>query len=212
MLDLFKITTLQQQLKSELPGIEIQQRMSPVQNDVKRYYHTPNHAIPASVLLLLYPEQGEWHTAFVKRSSRSDDAHSGQISLPGGRKDDTDINEMETALRELEEEAGVMKNNVEIIGQLSKLYVYASNHIVVPFVGKLDYKPTFIIQEKEVERIIEVPLSYFHNKKIIKKTNLLIRNYRLENVPYYDLYGEVLWGATAMMFSEFLYLWNKSEV
>lgn len=198
-------------LNSELPGLKVQMIMSPVREVADRYYQTPDNAVPASVLLLLYPKNGDWHTAFVKRSSHENDKHSGQISLPGGRKDKSDIDEQGTALRELEEEAGIDKKDVEILGKLTPLYVYASNHLVYPFVGIIDRSPLFTIQQKEVDKLIEVPISYFYSESIIKYTELNIRGYRLPNVPYYDLHGEILWGATAMIFSEFLWLWEKSR-
>jgi len=112
------------------------------------------------------------------------------------------------AIRETYEEVGVPQEHINIIGSLTKLYVYASNNLVYPYVGYLQHPIEFNANEKEVERVITVPLSYFDNKSIIKQKELVVRGYKLPKVPYYDVNGEVLWGATAMMISELLFLLN----
>lgn len=206
-----QISRLSSLLSAPKPGIEVQKKMSPVTGDVNRYYEIPEDAKKAGVLLMLYKSEGEWHTAFMKRTSNEKDKHSGQISFPGGRYKKSDLTVANCALRETEEELGVPGREVRLIGELSQLYVYASNHIVFPHVGVLEYEPDFQIDKTEVKTVIQAPISYF-GEDIVRYKDLSVRGFKLREVPYYDLYGEVLWGATAMMMSEFLNIWEKLDV
>jgi len=172
------------------------------------YYQIPNNARLAAVLALLVPIKNEWHLTLIKRPAHPNDLHSGQISFPGGGLENQDDSFEACATRETYEEVGVPQEHINIIGSLTKLYVYASNNLVYPYVGYLQHPIEFNANEKEVERVITVPLSYFDNKSIIKQKELVVRGYKLPKVPYYDVNGEVLWGATAMMISELLFLLN----
>ena len=185
--------------------------MSPVAREEEHYYNPPSNAREAAVMTLLYRENNIWHLVVIKRPSHPKDMHGGQISFPGGGIEDGDISYEACALRETFEEIGVPAGNISIIGQLTNLYVYASNNLVFPFVGYLEKPFDFIPDQREVERIISVPVDYFLEPSIIKKTQLNVRGYTLSSVPYFDLYGEVLWGATAMMLSEFLHLWRLAK-
>lgn len=182
--------------------------MSPVKGDIEMYYQIPNNARLAAVLALLIPIEDEWNLTLIKRPSHPNDLHSGQISFPGGGLESEDDSFEACATRETFEEVGVPKENIKIIGSLTKLYVYASNNLVYPYVGYLKDPIEFDIDKKEVERVITVPLSYFENSSIIKHKELTVRGYHLPEVPYYDVEGEILWGATAMMISELLFLLN----
>ena len=178
----------------------------------KRYREPAHDARAASVLICLYQKRGskDYYFSLIKRPSVRGDKHSGQISLPGGRYEEDDISFQACALRETEEEIGVPRDKVQVIGQLSDLYVFASNFIVYPYVGLLDEYVTFIPDQREVERIIEVPVSYLIDAKTIKYTDLHLREGTLRNVPYYDIDNEIVWGATAMILSEFVYYWKVS--
>ncbi len=191
-------------LKSnELRGLEAHAKMSPV--DLSKYRLPTNNYKKASVMLLLYPKNNELHLCYMKRQEIEGDKHSGQISFPGGQMEDSDNNNFEhCALRECEEEIGVSRNDIEIIKPLSPMYVFVSNFMVHPFIGYSSFTPSFELQTSEVKNIIEVPLSYLQNPNIIGRTNIHIRNTVMKDVPYYDIFGDILWGATAMMTSEFL--------
>ena len=203
------IQALEQALSKEKPGFEIQKEMSPVRGDAERYYETPDFARKAGVMMVLYMKDADWHTAFLKRTMNLNDAHSGQISLPGGRFEESDATLVQCALRETEEEIGIPQNDIDVVGSLSSLYVYASNHLVQPFVGFLSDPPEFRIDQSEVHSVIEAPVSYLADHSVVKLTDLSVRGFKLKDVPYYDLFGEILWGATAMMVSEFLNVWKR---
>lgn len=110
---------------------------------------------------------------------------------------------LQTALRETEEEVGIPRNGVQILGKLSELYIPVSNFQVHPFVGVLDQQPTYTLQEEEVSRVIEVPISHFQNETSRRVIDIQVnRHLSMKNVPYFDVEGKILWGATAMMISE----------
>ena len=196
-------------LSGPLPGLSIQSIMSPVRGDVDQYYKTPKTARLAAVMALLIPQNDEWNLTLIKRPKHPRDLHSGQISFPGGGIEDGDQSFEECAVRETYEEIGIPPGEINIIGSLTKLYVYASNNLVYPFVGYVRQPIKLNIDPKEVERVIHVPISYISNPSIIKLKKLKVRGYTLPEVPYYDIYGEVLWGATAMMISELIHLWQN---
>ena len=176
-------------IEESLPGREVQYLMSPVRREARLYYDSPEHARQAAVLALLMPQNGQWHISFIKRPSHPKDKHSGQISFPGGGIETRDESIEDCALRETEEEIGVKRDQIHLLGPLTKLYVYASNNMVHPFVGYIDKEYEFVPQQSEVDEIITVPLSYFLDPTIIKTTDLEIRGYQLKDVPYYDLNG-----------------------
>lgn len=160
----------------------------------------------AAVLLLLYPDEKAWYTVFIQRKlSRGVNAHRGQISLPGGKMEASDSSLADTALRETEEEIGMDAREVRLLGQMSELFIPVSDFKVLPFVGWTEAKPSFTPQEEEVDDIIPVSLH-----TLLAPENLLTRDIetptglRLKNVPYFNLEGKVLWGATAMIVCEFL--------
>ncbi len=183
--------------------------MSPVDAEVDRYYTDESTARQAAVMALFMPIQDQWHLLYMKRPHHPKDKHSGQISFPGGGLEANESLE-QCAIRETFEEIGVPIDSINIIGSLTKLYVYASNNLVFPYVGYLKQSVELRLQAAEVEKVIPVPMSYFDSRTDISRVKTLtVRGHTLHDVPYYDLYGETLWGATAMITSELIHLWNQ---
>lgn len=204
------IENLRYQLLQELPGRPSQYKMA---HAVRvNYPPPPADARIACTLTLLYPKASEWHLVLIQRmSTNPNDRHSGQISFPGGGLESQDQSLEAAALREANEEVGVQANDIEILGKLTDLYIPVSNFLVHPYVGKLDYTPQFIPQPSEVQSIIEIPVKHLQNPNTIQQTDLkLSKQITLRNVPYYDVEGHVVWGATAMMLSEFLDILDRS--
>ena len=197
-----KITTAFQQ---PLPGREAQYQMAAMDRPKDHVIKLKKPRV-ASVLILLYPKNNEPYIVLIERTSKNkNDRHAGQISLPGGSHDPEDINYKVTAIRETHEEVGVAKNDIQILGQLSDLPIPVSNFLVHPFVGYCNNTPTFVPEIAEVKSIIEVPLSHLQNPATKQITDLVTPgNFKLSNVPYFNVDGHVLWGATAMILSEFL--------
>lgn len=156
----------------------------------------------SAVLILLFKKDGVLHFVLTKRSNY-DGIHSGQISFPGGKKEKADSSLEYTALRETYEEIGIPSLNIEVIGPLSELFIPPSNFHVTPFVGFLKSKPVFISDPTEVASIIEVPVV-----KLLDENNLRIKHFEVSNhssieAPYFQLNDAEVWGATAMILSEF---------
>src|SRR5699024_9321533 len=196
------ISFLRRRLPKPLPGQAAQLKMAPkpVNDGENRKLNAPDDAQPSSVLVLLFPNrEKQWELTLTLRSHDID--HGGQISFPGGRSEPGE-EIARTALREAEEEIGVPSDTVEIIGQLSKLYISPSNNIVSPVVGALKARPDFIINPAEVEEVFAIELD-----SLLHKKNLTVEDWELENykyrVPYWDIHRVPLWGATAMMLNEF---------
>jgi hypothetical protein len=131
--------------------------------------------------------------------------HSGQVGFPGGGYDEMDTDLVATALREAYEEVGVHPTQVIVLGQLTPLYVYASNYLVQPTVGWIDYQPTFHTDPYEVAQLLETPLRHLLAPATRRTEPWTLRG-QLVQVPYFAVAGQTVWGATAMMLSELLAL------
>lgn len=156
---------------------------------------------PSAVMSLIYPKQNIPHILFIERPVYTG-VHSGQIAFPGGKKESYDATFLAAALRETKEEIGVSNDKIQVVGELSEIYVLASNFIVRPFVGILQDIPTLSLEKSEVANVLEVPLYRFFEQGIIKEKPMKNNLGFTLMAPYYDLDGKVLWGATAMMVSE----------
>jgi 8-oxo-dGTP pyrophosphatase MutT (NUDIX family) len=162
----------------------------------------PENPKRSAVLILLYASGKTIKFPLIVRPVYNG-VHSGQVALPGGKHEESDKNLQVTAIRETEEETGILKKNVKIIGKLSELYIPPSNYLVTPFVGIHTVKPEFIPQESEVARIVETDV-----EKIMDEKNIFEKKMKLSSgvsvlTPYFDLNGLTVWGATAMILSEF---------
>jgi len=192
---------LSNRLKKPLPGKEAHNKMaSRVRlNEIKFKYDTSN-AVLSSVLILIYPDKDILKTVFILRQTY-DGVHSGQVSFPGGRKEDSDDSLIDTALRESNEEVNIDPEKVQVLGVLSEMYIPPSNYLVLPVVGYQDSPPDFIPEKNEVAEIIETNLSFLFDQNLVKETLLDVRGYKIQ-APYYDVDGHIVWGATAMILSE----------
>jgi 8-oxo-dGTP pyrophosphatase MutT (NUDIX family) len=201
-------------LTGPLPGVVGQAKMAPEPSvsQINRWDKVDGHR-EAGVLLLLYPHNTnngtlpELHIVLTRRTEYPG-AHSGQISFPGGRREQEEPLQR-TALRETMEEVGVLPEKLEIIGQLSSLYTSASNFYSYPFVAFSATRPTFRLDPKEVAKLIEVPLSFLLNPTNCKEEIWHFQDNGQRRVPFFDVFGYQVWGATAMILSEFLTLLGK---
>lgn len=195
------ISEFQKQLELPLPGRDAQLKMaSTIRNKEAGFNYDTSSATKSSVLISLYLEGENLFTVFILRQTY-DGVHSGQVSFPGGRMEPEDISLVHTALREAEEEANIDSGKVKVLGTLSELFIPPSNYIVLPVIGFLDERPDLKADISEVAAIIETDLSFLFDEKRIKQKSIQINNYTIE-APYFDVQGNVIWGATAMILSE----------
>lgn len=192
-------------LSGDLPGYPAQEAMGHALR--QEYSEAPDDARAASVLALCYPIDGVLHLLFIQRTSPPGDRHGGQISFPGGRADEGDESAAATALREVHEEVGVNPSRVELIGELTPLYIPISNFLVNPFVGYLPERPRLVPQASEVARTLELPLPEFFRDDVIEyRDKKLFNGMILKEVPHWVIGQESVWGATAMIVGELIAL------
>lgn len=185
-------------MEGNLRGIQSHQKMMPPNRKLRAADSDKKRLKPSSVLLLLFAEKNELFVCLIKRPSNMKH-HAGQVALPGGRHEPGET-PLETALRETWEEIGITADKIEIMGSLSELFVDVSGFLIHPFVGWLEEKPSFKTNPAEVEKTILFPLLKFMNN--LEETELETVSGKLK-VPCFHFEGEIIWGATAMILSEF---------
>ena len=203
MLNAGYLSSLKDRLQQPLPGRAAQLEMAAYAGRLS--FDPPQNAMRAGVLLLLHKHESELGTVLIERVTHDQDKHSGQISLPGGKLDRCDIDIEACALREANEEIGIVKEQIEIIGRLSDLYIPVSGFLVTPVVGMTMDPVDLVPQPSEVADILRVPLSWLFASDVRHTRDLRLQNgMHLRDVPYFNLQGKVVWGATAMILNEFL--------
>jgi 8-oxo-dGTP pyrophosphatase MutT (NUDIX family) len=194
---------LKKEIEKGLPGTEVQWALASSDRMVKDFPRIPKpDSTVAAVLILLYPDNGNLHTVFIQRPEYNG-VHGGQISFPGGKREPEDDDLISTALREAAEETGIVREDVEIVGILTPLFIPVSNIVVTPVVGWTESTPKFTPDKNEVVFIIEASLGSFLDYSIIRTSPFEIRGEKI-NIKYFDYNGHVIWGATAMILHELL--------
>ena len=196
------VERLRERLTQPLPGRAAQERM--MGRVVSMPLKIPENARPSAVLCLLFPVNGELNVLLMKRREDKT-AHSGQVSFPGGSYEQSDADLKATALREAQEEVGIVSSEVDILGALTPLYIPVCNFNVYPYVGYALQRPVYNLSHNEVSYTIEVPLDLLLHADRKTVTDVIspavpdvirqVRAYKLED-------GTIIWGATAMIISE----------
>ena len=193
-------------LDRKLPGAEAHQKMAhPIRK--ANLFPTDIPVRNAAVLIVLFEKlPGDFHLIFIRRTiSKEGDKHSGQIAFPGGKAEDQDPDYMYTALREAHEETALDLSQIDVLGSLSPIYINVSNFLVHPFLAYSWQIPILQRQETEIEEILELPLSAFQAPSSVQETRIQISpGIILNHVPCFRIDDHVIWGATAMIMSEFL--------
>ena len=188
----------------DFDGFGAQRRMMPAGRPVGRAGEGADGPRLGGVLALLYCAEDELHLVFTKRPDY-DGVHSGQVSFPGGRHEPPETLAA-TALRETCEEIGIPAADVELLGSLTPLFVVPSNFEVHPFVGRYTGagRPRFVPDVREVAAILEVPLRLLLDPATLVEESMELRGGLRLRVPCFRVGEHAIWGATAMMLSEFL--------
>jgi 8-oxo-dGTP pyrophosphatase MutT (NUDIX family) len=152
----------------------------------------------AGVLVPLYHTRKGLHAVFTKRR---DDLrrHPGEISFPGGRRDEEDADLVATALREAEEEIGLPRDHVDVLGALQPTPTIATGYVIYPFVGLIEPGHEWVLSAREVAEVIELPLSALeegYGRRRLVRRGLPIRT------DTYLVGDYLIWGATARILSD----------
>ncbi len=194
----------------DLPGSDSHFKLAPKLNNVTfRNFKPRGDAKLSSVMILLAEGIADDINVVLTVRNHKLKNHGGQISFPGGRIE-LEETRLDAAYRETMEEIGVARCDIEFITELSPLYVPPSNNTIFPYVGRLKSRG-FAINQSEVDEVFEVPISFLKNPGNIILESRVMDN-SLVTIPCWDLQKpEKLWGATAMILSELLYLYTKYE-
>lgn len=187
----------------QLPGLDAHVSMAPRPRFGWKPGFTPDSARIAAGLILLFPVDGDATLLLTKRSA-SMPQHSGQVSLPGGAVDPDETIE-EAALREAYEEVALDPSVVRIVGRLTPIHIAVSGFVLHPVVGATAVRPVLRVASTEVDRLIEVPLSDLTDPARHRSTTRIRDGVEIA-MPFFDVGGEQVWGATAMVLAELVAL------
>jgi len=164
---------------------------------------SPAHARPAAVLIPLYSENGEWNILFTERTETVED-HKGQVSFPGGRVEDGDRSRVETALRETEEETGLRRDGVRVIGLLDEMLT-VTHYRITPVVGLIPWPYPFVVSRDEIAALFGVPLRWLADPAH-RETRMYDDPVSGARIPvfYFRFESHTIWGITARILSDFL--------
>lgn len=153
----------------------------------------------SAVLIILHKMEQQWHMLLTKRAEHLS-SHAGQISFPGGRFENHDQHLLDTALRETEEEIGLDRAHLQVIGQLEE-HPTMTGYRIFPYIAYTSNLPKLTIDKEEVDEILNVPLSYLLDSN---NQQLETAFYQQKNYDYYKIVwkNKIIWGATARMIVE----------
>ena len=198
---------LTQRLQKPLPGARAFSTLAPELSYGRHAGPAPHDARRAAVLLLLYPDQGQWHVPLTLRPDFMAN-HAGQISLPGGMIEYGESTQA-AARRELIEELGP-SGQMKFLGRLSEFYVWVSNFVVTPWVAYVKKRPIWQPNPTEVQEVIELPIDHLMDLSCRGEIQILRHTYQL-TAPCYNFQDHQIWGATGMILSELASLMGELE-
>ncbi|MBI1266235.1 MAG: NUDIX domain-containing protein [Cryomorphaceae bacterium] len=204
------IQLVRDRLKSDLPGrLAHLEMMSYIRDSAADIRKSEVAYREGAVMMLLHRNVRGWSTVLIERNSY-EGVHSAQMAFPGGKRDPEDRDLMDTALRETHEEIGVHGDDIEVLGELSEIFIPPSKFVVRPFVGVLKSPPVFIPDPREVADVFSWPIESLLHQNAIKDATVIVGgdNVKLK-VKAFKAGGRVVWGATAMMLSEFRHMLQK---
>jgi len=202
---------LKNKMEQPLPSKEALKMMFP---NIKGLPESlPENVRLSAVMVLLYIKDEQWHLLTIRRTMDGN-AHSGQISFPGGRYESQDADFLATALRETFEEVGIEPDKITPLGALSPVYIVVSNYNVYPFLGYWDASSPLIISTNEVHEVLEIPLSTLFSEETKKQAEVVtpIQPNIKRKVNAYHLEDNIIiWGATAIIIAELELLLRQSN-
>jgi len=164
--------------------------------------------VPSAVLVPIYCQQEQYCVLFTQRTERMKE-HKGQISFPGGARQEGDKTLLDTALRESAEEIGLAPGEVVVLGELDDALTATSNYVISPFVGVIPWPYKFKVDGWETEDIIEVPISALMDKCSRRQETEVIGGREITSY-FYHYQGKIIWGATARILHQFLEIFTRA--
>ena len=186
----------------------MRQRLRQALSQRQKQHIVNANRVQSAVLLPIYYKQGQYFLLFTKRTQEVKD-HKSQISFPGGAYQEEDGALVSTALRECAEEIGLMAGDVEVLGELDDFVTQVSNYIISPFVAIIPWPYQFKVNGKEIEEIIEVPISALLNMGQLQPETRIIDNEEVTSL-FYPYQGRLIWGATARILNQFLDIFARA--
>lgn len=194
---------LKQLLKANLPGERAHQKMAPSNRPLSSFAKENASSYKESAVAIILVHTGNSLEIVLIQRPEYEGNHGGQISFPGGKKENLDLNLYQTAVRECFEEIGVELHDEHFIGALTPVFIPVSSFHVETNLFYLKEQPTFNKDDREVDAIFTIKLEELMDDQNIKSTVInLPDNLKLKDVPYFDLENKVIWGATALILSE----------
>ncbi|MFV0237705.1 MAG: NUDIX hydrolase [Flavobacteriales bacterium] len=189
---------------TKLVGEEAHKEMSPTDRSISSKGLNLNKVRKASVLIVLYEEENIVYFPLIERHTYEGN-HSGEIGLPGGKIEALDQNASRAALRETEEELGILQHDITIIKELTSIYIPPSNFLVTPYISFLSKKPHYKPDLIEVKNVIKTPLTQLIDDK--NKIDVYIDKKHIQaTVPAFQFENYTVWGATACIINELKHL------
>ena len=187
-------------LAARVPGVAPVDRIAPE-------HLPPGGFARAAVLVPLHDKDGEAHLLLTRRTQHLP-RHPGQLSVPGGRVHAGEA-PLDAALREAEEEIGLRRADVDLLGRLSETLVLQSAFRLTPWVASVPYPYAYAADPGEVDEILHVPLSVLERPELHRVERREAYGMNLD-VHFFALGADVLWGATARIVWELLGLWRDA--
>ena len=167
-------------------------------NKTPKHSNTKNSSVALHIMLI----KGQIQLILIERSKYRG-THSQQIAFPGGKQDANDHNQEYTARRECFEEVGLPFGHGEHLSQLTEVFIPVSDFLVQPYIFYVEELPPLIPDDREVQSIISFDLLSLMDDSILRRKSLKLRSgIMIKDMPYFDIQGHVVWGATGMILSE----------
>lgn len=199
------LNLLENDISLPLPGIEAQVLMAPsgrLNTDGKPYDFLDRNPKLSAVLVLLFVDPSNNLRLLLIQRPEYEGVHSAQVSFPGGKKEDSDPDLLQTALREAAEEVNVNSNDIRIIRPLTDLYIPPSNFLVQPYLAFSDSIGELMHDGHEVKEILTPEFQSFLNPESKKFGTFRTGAGTHVKYPFYEIENRRIWGATAMIISE----------
>ncbi len=198
------VSAIKRELQKPLPGWEAQKIMSPpARLTIDDYKALINPQTKKSAVSLILTEKNKEKKFVLIKKNKNSGKHSGQFGFPGGKVENTDLSYWHTASRETSEEIGLTLHDGNLLGNLSEMFIPPTNYLIYPYVVYIDEIKEVKLQTEEIEEIFFISVNQLLDDSIITERQFTASYSAKVVCPCFNFDGLHVWGATAMMLSEF---------